>query len=88
MYNGHPFYYETFKTYEAMSQNYSLDLEDLLSLPIWFNRILKSKFDPEISQSGFNYIKDLFPENQTLENFNALRNIKIRKLDIFVLTFF
>ena len=60
-----------------MSQNFSLDLEDILSLPIWFNRILKSQFDPELSQAGFNYIKDLFPENQSLENFNGLglRNI-------------
>ena len=82
MYNGHPFYYETLKTFEAMSQNLSLDLEDILSLPIWFNRILKSQFDPELSQAGLNYIKDLFPENQPLENFNGLglRNIKIRKL--------
>ena len=82
MYNGHPFYYETLKTFEAISQNLSLDLEDILSLPIWFNRILKSQFDPELSQAGFNYVKDLFPENQPLENLNGLglRNIKIRKL--------
>ena len=40
----------------------------------------KTKFDAEISNAGFNYIKDLFPENQPLQNFNGLRNVKIRKL--------
>ena len=84
MYNGHPFYYETLKTFEAMSQNFSSDLEDILALPIWFNRILKSQFDPELSQAGFNFIQDLFPENQPLQNFNGLRNMKIRKLRTFI----
>ena len=79
-FKGHPFYYDTLKTYEAMSHNFSLELENILSTPIWFNRILNSKFDPEISIAGFNYFKDLFPENMPVENFNGLRNIKIRKI--------
>ena len=52
----------------------------MISIPIWFNRNLKTQFDAEISNAGFNYIKDLFPENKPLTQFNGLRNIKIRKL--------
>ena len=55
-------------------------MENLISIPIWFNVILKTKFDIEISRAGFNFVKDLFPENQQLTNFNGLRNLKIRKL--------
>ena len=55
-------------------------MESILSLPIWFNRTLQTKFDPEISMAGFNNIQDLYPENQPTANFNGLRNIKIRKL--------
>ena len=79
-FNGHPFYYDTLKTFEAMSNNFSLDLENILSTPIWFNRILNTTFDPEISKAGYNYFKDLYPENKPIENFNELRNIKIRKI--------
>ena len=55
-------------------------MENLISIPIWFNRILKTKFDCEISQAGFNFLKDLFPENIPVNNFNGLGNVKIRKL--------
>ena len=57
-----------------------MDLESILSTPIRFNKILNTKFDPEISQAGFNYFKDLFPENRPVNNFNELRNGKIRKI--------
>ena len=51
-------------------------MESLISVPIWYNKTLKTKFD----SAGFNFIKDLFPENQPLVHFNGLRYIKIRKL--------
>ena len=41
---------------------------------------MKTQFDTEISQAGFNFIKDLFPSNQPLQNFGPLRHNKIRKL--------
>ena len=83
-FTGHPFYYEALKTYETMSQNFSFDLENILSTPIWFNRVLNTKFDLEISEAGFNYLKDLFPENLIVNNFNGLRNVKIRKIRTFI----
>ena len=55
-------------------------MEDIISTPVWFNKNLRTSFDSEISLAGFNFIKDLFPQNQPLENFNGLRPLKIRKL--------
>ena len=55
-------------------------MKNLISIPIWFNVILKTKFDIKISKAGFNFVKDLFPENQQVTKFNGLRNVKIRKL--------
>ena len=79
-YNGHPFYYSALKTYEHISEEGCLKMENLISIPIWFNRIIKTKFDCQISQAGFNFLKDLFPENIQVNNFNGLGNGKIRKL--------
>ena len=79
-FKGHPFYYRIFKTSEALFQNSCSEIESIVSIPIWFNKILKTKFDTEISKAGFNFIKDLFPESLPLTNYNGLRNIKIRKL--------
>ena len=78
-YNGHPFYYNILKTYENISQHFCIKIENIVSTPIWFNKILNTKFDPDISQAGFNFIKDLLPNNQPLiDNYNNLRNLKIR----------
>ena len=79
-FKGHPFYYKVLKTFEQISENNRLKIENIISIPIWFNRTLKTTFDIEISRAGFNYIKDLFPENLPLANYNGLNRIKIRKL--------
>ena len=79
-FKGHPFYYKILKTAEVLFQKDCAKIENFLSIPIWFNRILKTKFDTEISKAGFNFIKDVFPENQQIAQFNGLRNVKIRKL--------
>ena len=79
-YKGHPFYYKILKTYETLLENLSVTEESILSMPIWFNKHLKSKFDEEISKAGFNYLKDIFPENNLKQNFEGLRNVKSRKL--------
>ena len=55
-------------------------MEDIISTPIWFNKNLRTSFDSEISLAGFDFIKDLFPQNLPVENFNGLRPLKIRKL--------
>ena len=81
-YRGHQFYYKILKTSVTLFENNCTHLENLLSIPIWFNKILNTKFDAEISRAGFNFVKDLFPENKPVTQFNGLRNIKIRKLRI------
>ena len=79
-YKGHPFYYKILKTSEALFEKDCAKMENFLSIPLWFNKTLKTSFDTEISQAGFNFIKDLFPENQQITQFSGIRNIKIRKL--------
>ena len=83
---GHPFYYEILKSLEKMTSHVPQELENILSIPIWFNKYLKTKFDSDISRAGFNSIKDLFPCGQMLDvNLNAnrpnLRHPKIRKME-------
>ena len=60
--------------------------DNILSMPIWFNHQLNTKFDEVISQAGFNFMKDSFPKNQLIiGNFNGLGNNKIRKLKTIIL---
>ena len=78
---GHPFYYEILKTFEKISENICKNAENILSIPIWFNRHLKTQFDTEVSQAGFNFVKDLFSNKKlAIENYKTLRKNKIRKL--------
>ena len=79
-YKGHPFYYKILKTTEFLFDQNCKSTENYLSTPIWFNKNLNTKFDPEISKAGFNFIKDIFPENQPVVNFNGLRACKKKKL--------
>ena len=65
---------------ESLFRHGSSEIESVVSTPIWFNKNLKTKFDTEISRAGFNFIKDLYPENRPVTNYNGLRNVKIRKL--------
>ena len=58
---GHPFYYEILKTVEKISNVIPTSIENILSIPIWFNKYLATKFDVELSRAGFNFVKDLFP---------------------------
>ena len=60
-YKGHQFYYKILKTSVTLFENNCTHLDNLLSIPIWFNTFLKTKFDAEISNAGFNFVKDLFP---------------------------
>ena len=48
-YKGHQFYYKILKTSVTLFENNCTHLDNLLSIPIWFNRFLKTKFDAEIS---------------------------------------
>ena len=58
--NGHPFYYEILKSFDNLISQLPISAENILSIPIWYNRVLNIKFDSEISRAGFNYLKDIF----------------------------
>ena len=79
-YKGHPFYYSVLKTMEKLSENVCKQHENILSIPIWYNRFLKTQFDVEISLAGFNFLKDLFSYGQLCDNLGNLTNYKVRKL--------
>ena len=81
--NGHPFYYEILKSFDKLISQLPISAENILSIPIWFNRELNVKFDSEISKAGFNYLKDIFPEGRLLnlmQNRPQLMQNKIRKI--------
>ena len=81
---GHPFYYEILKSLEKITSYLPQELESILSIPIWFNKHVKTKFDSDISRAGFNSIKDISPCGQMLDlnaNRPNLRPPKIRKIE-------
>ena len=78
---GHPFYYDALKTYEIVIRQIPKDLENILSIPIWFNSHLNTKFDVELSRAGINFLKDLFPNNQLINlNDQKVTNLRATKL--------
>ena len=81
---GHPFYYDALKTFEMVTREIPTCLESILSIPIWFNEYLNTKFDVELSRAGFNFVKDLFPNTQLIDlnnpNLIQLRATKRRHL--------
>ena len=81
---GHPFYFEVLKTFEHLTSEIPTSIDNILSMPIWFNQHLKTKFDVELSRAGFNFVKDLFPGTQLIsledESVTRLRAVKRRLL--------
>ena len=65
---------------EKITRDSNTLLEPYMSVPIWFNKSLGTKFDVDISQAGFDCIKDLFPSNQQTTGSNRLSAYKNRKL--------
>ena len=81
---GHPFYFELLKSFEKIISQVPQSYENLISVPIWFNRHLKTKFDVDISRAGFNFLKDLYPNGQLVNlnhNRQGLLPSKLRKLE-------
>ena len=75
LWQGHGFYYEVLKGFEKLLDSLPRSVEQLLSMPLWFNKFMDTSFDETISKAGYNYIKDLFPlgkllEINTIETFN------------------
>ena len=81
---GHPLYYELLKILQNQNQKMPANVENMLSIPIWYNAELNTKFDVELSKAGFNFIKDLFPNTELLSLnepiVTQLRPVKRRQL--------
>ena len=73
---GHPYYYEILKSYESCTQQLPKSPENILSIPIWFNRYLSTKFNQQVSIAGFNYLRDLFMDGQPL-TFNHVNSLNL-----------
>ena len=57
---GHPYYYEILKSYESCTQQLPKSPENILSIPIWFNRYLSTKFNQQVSMAGFNFTRCIY----------------------------
>ena len=81
---GHPFYFEILKSFEKVICKLPQSYENILSIPLWYNKHLKTKFDVDISRAGFNSLKDLYPNGQMVDlniNSRGLSVHKIRKIN-------
>ena len=57
---GHPFYYQCLDTIQKVNNKMPDTINEILSLPLWHNKFIKSYFDCDLSRKGFNCIKDIF----------------------------
>ena len=71
-FEGHPFYYESLKTIQKLTLQLPASINELLSTPIWYNKFFNTKFDCNISQAGYNLIKDIVFQGE-LVNMHDLR---------------
>ena len=56
----HPFYFNIIKSVENLICKLPKSYENILSMQIWSNKHLQTKFDVDISRAGFNFLKDLW----------------------------
>ena len=59
LWKGHPFYLELLTSYENIVQKFPKSAQAWMSMPIWFNSMLDTKFDVDLSKFGLNYLRDL-----------------------------
>ena len=66
LWKGHPYYLELLKGYEKSVMQQPRSWEEVYSMPLWHNKWLKTKFDPEMSMKHFNFVGDLFNGNKVM----------------------
>ena len=66
LWKGHPFYFEILKTFEKSLEQWPKSPENILSLPIWYNKLLGTKFHLQLSKAGYNYLRDLYVDGELL----------------------
>ena len=50
-----------------------------MSIPLWYNKILKTNFDANLSKLGYNYISDLFNQNDSQRDFLVANKVLLLK---------
>ena len=63
---GHPFYYEVLKLYGKTVEYWPKSVENILSVPLWYNSFLGTRYNVKVSQLGYNFLRDLFRESKLL----------------------
>ena len=80
LWRGHDFYYDVLKCFEKLLDNQPKSVEQIFSMPLWFNRFLCTSFDEQLSCAGYNFVKDLFPGGK-LMNVNVIRDQNLNLLE-------
>ena len=63
---GHPFYYDALVTYAKILGNHPNTVESALSVPLWFNKMIGTTYDGQLSKAGYNYISDIIRKEQNV----------------------
>ena len=64
---GHPFYWNILNTRERLLEYKPKSFESIISTPLWFNKMLGTTFDSQLSKLGFNFVADLYYNNKRVK---------------------
>lgn len=74
LWKGHPYYFDVLQSYVKCSEDCPRSLESILSMPLWYNKFLDTKFNIKLSQLGFNYLRDIYIEGKVLTRGEIILN--------------
>ena len=79
---GHPYYLDVLQTLDKLNAYSPKSFESVISIPLWFNKMLDTNFDAQLSKIGYNYVSDLFRNNvnETYTTTDMIINSKIAHL--------
>ena len=75
---GHPYYLDSLFTYDKLIEHSPKSFEAVISFPLWFNKMIGTNFDAQLSKSGYNFVSDLF-YNNIRENCTTANDVIIKK---------
>ena len=67
LWRGHPFYYELLQSFGKQVDFCPKIVENILSLPLWYNKFLGTKFNVKLSKLGYNYLRDFYKEGALMK---------------------
>ena len=75
LWKGHPFYYEILQSYGKCLEDFPKSKHYILSVPLWYNKFLGTKFNIKLSKAGYNYLRDFYMEGNLLTPVQLNRNL-------------